>query len=563
MNTVLACGLVFAVLGAIAALAGTTRRWLHLFQLEHYESARLMSWWGRRRDLWRPLELGACAVAVVASVVSVATGHDTVAFALLVLVGVTLVAVGVLEWRREEKKPLVFTARARRLFVVSHIPALLLLVATLAVAVAGATSATTIAVLAGAGLVAVAAAPLFLAAANVALKPFERRVNRRYVHQARATLARVAPLTIGITGSYGKTTTKFCVGRVLSAGRETLVTPDSFNSFLGVTRTVNERMQPTHEAFVVEMGAYRPGDIRELCELVHPTIGILTAIGPMHLERFGSLDAISQTKAELLQSLPADGHFITNADDPRCRSLAASAHVPVTLFAVDGTDADVRASDVRVGSGRTSFTLWLGERPHAVEARLLGLHNVRNLLAAAACGLVTGVSDADIVAALEAVEAPPHRLAPIVNRRTGVVVIDDAYNSNPEGARNALDVLAEHEANRRVLVTPGMVELGSEQDAANAELGRHAARVCDVVLLVGADQTKPVERGLREGGLDSDRILVVHDIDEATKELARIVGAGDVVLFENDLPDTYIPHRRPSVRDADSADRRIGAPARR
>jgi UDP-N-acetylmuramoyl-tripeptide--D-alanyl-D-alanine ligase len=563
VSTVLDCGLVLATLGAVAAVAGTTRRWLHLFQLEHYESARLMGWWGRRRDLWRPLELGACAAAVAGSVVLAATGHDAFAAALLVAVGVALVAVGVFEWRREEKKPLVFTPRARRLFAGSLVPALVLLVVTLAVAAAGAASAAAIAVLAGVGLVAVAAAPLVLAAANVALRPFERRVNRRYVDQARATLARVAPLTIGITGSYGKTTTKFCVGRVLSGSRRTLVTPDSFNSFLGVTRTVNERMQPADEAFVVEMGAYRPGDIRELCELVHPTIGILTAIGPMHLERFGSLDAIGETKAELLRSLPPDGHFITNADDPRCRSLAASARVPVTLFAVDAADADVRASDVRVGSGRTTFTLWLGERPHAVEARLLGLHNVRNLLAAAACGIVAGLSDADIVAALEAVEAPPHRLAPIVNRSTGVVVIDDAYNSNPEGARNALDVLAEHEANRRVLVTPGMVELGSEQDAANAELGRHAARVCDVVLLVGADQTKPVERGLIEGGLGSDRILVVHDIDEATRELARIVSAGDVVLFENDLPDTYIPQRRPSLRDARSADRRVGAPARR
>jgi UDP-N-acetylmuramoyl-tripeptide--D-alanyl-D-alanine ligase len=563
LSTVLALGLVLATLGAIAALAGTTRRWLHLFQLEHYESARLLSWWGRRRDLWRPLELGACALAVAASAVTAATGHDVVACVLLVLVGLTLAAVGVLEWRREEKKPLVFTPRARRLFVVSHVPALLLLMAMLVVAAAGATSAATIAVLAGAGLVTVAVAALFLVAANVVLGPFERRVNRRFVDQARATLARVAPLTIGITGSYGKTTTKFCVGRVLSAARETLVTPDSFNSFLGVTRTVNERLQPAHEAFVVEMGAYRPGDIRELCELVHPTIGILTAIGPMHLERFGSLDAIGETKAELLRSLPADGHFITNADDPRCRLLAGSTQVRVTLFAVDATDADVRATDVRVGSGRTSFTLSLGERSYAVEARLLGVHNVRNLLAAAACGLVAGVPDADIVSALEAVEAPPHRLAPIVNRRTGVVVIDDAYNSNPEGARNALDVLAEHEANRRVLVTPGMVELGSEQDEANAELGRHAARVCDVVLLVGAEQTKPLERGLREGGLDSDRIVVVHDIDEATEELARIVGSGDVVLFENDLPDTYIPHRRPSLRDARSAERRIGAPARR
>jgi UDP-N-acetylmuramoyl-tripeptide--D-alanyl-D-alanine ligase len=284
----------------------------------------------------------------------------------------------------------------------------------------------------------------------------------------------------------------------------------------------------------------------------------------MHLERFGTIDAIRDAKAELLESLPADGHFITNADDPRCRALAASARVPVTLFAVDADDADVRASDVRFGAGRTTFTLWLGAQPYPVEARLLGVHNVRNLLAAAACGLVAGVSETDIVAALEVVEPPAHRLAAIVNRSTGVVVIDDAYNSNPEGARNALDVLAEHDASRRVLVTPGMVELGAEQDVANVELGRHAARVCDVVLLVGEAQTKAVERGLLEGGLAGDRIVVVHDIEEATRELARIVDAGDVVLFENDLPDTYIPHRRSRVRDADGAERRsLGAPLRR
>jgi len=145
-----------------------------------------------------------------------------------------------------------------------------------------------------------------------------------------------------------------------------------------------------------------------------------------------------------------------------------------------------------------------------------------------------------------------------------VVVIDDAYNSNPEGAAGALDVLAEHEANRRLLVTPGMVELGTEEEEANFELGRHAARVCDVVLLVGAEQTEPIERGLLEAGLSRTQIIVARDIEQATEELSRIVQAGDVVLFENDLPDTYVTNG--SLRDADRARglrRPLEVPARR
>ena len=319
MSTILTVGLALASVGLAADLTGRTRRWLHLFQLEHYEPARLMTWWRRRGDLRRPIHLAAVALMVAGATAFAATGDDTLAFALLSLVGAASLAVGYLEWRREEKKPLVFTPRARRLFLASLVPAVLLLAATLAVTLAGATSASAVAALIGAGVAAVAAAPLIVVMASVALSPLERRINRRYIVAARAKLEDVAPLTIGITGSYGKTTTKYCVGRVLSSSRVTLVTPQSFNSLLGVTRTVNERLEPTHEAFVVEMGAYRRGDISELCALVRPTIGILTAIGPMHLERFGSIEAIRDTKAELLASLPLDGHFITNADDPRCR----------------------------------------------------------------------------------------------------------------------------------------------------------------------------------------------------------------------------------------------------
>jgi len=319
---------------------------------------------------------------------------------------------------------------------------------------------------------------------------------------------------------------------------------------------------------VVEMGMFRRSDIAELCDLVHPTIGVLTAIGPMHLERLGSIEAIAAAKAELLQALPADGHFITNAEDPRCLELAAGATVPVTLFGIhdppgavaaasDGSmspsstprpspkntaSIQVLARDIRLADGRTTFKLQLAgpDSPHVeVSAGLLGRHNVLNLLAAAAVGRVLEIDPARIAEALSRVQAPDHRLQPIHNRRAEIVVIDDAYNSNPDGAASALEVLREHPATRRLLVTPGMVELGELEPELNRRFGEHAGDVCDLAILVGPARAAPNREGLTAGGMDVSGIHVVRDIAEATTLLGRLTRAGDVILFENDLPDTY------------------------
>lgn len=378
--------------------------------------------------------------------------------------------------------------------------------------------------------------------ANVLLKPLQNAINRRYVERARHSLHEWDPLVVGITGSYGKTTTKFCVGAVLEADRPTLVTPASYNSFLGVIRTVNEQLKARHRAFVVEMGMFRRGDITELCELVHPTVGIITAIGPMHLERLGSIEAIAAAKGELLDALPPEGHFVTNADDPLCCKLAARATVPVTLFGIENDSAKVLARDIQLVDGRTTFKLHLDgpESPSvAVSAGLLGRHNVSNLLAAAAVGRVLDIAPDRIVQGLSRVRAPEHRLQPIHNRRASIVVIDDAYNSNPDGAAAALEVLREHPASRRLIVTPGMVELGELEEELNRRFGEHAASVCDLAILVGTARTAPIREGLASAGMDPESVHVVRDIAAATDLLGRVTRAGDVVLFENDLPDTY------------------------
>jgi UDP-N-acetylmuramoyl-tripeptide--D-alanyl-D-alanine ligase len=202
----------------------------------------------------------------------------------------------------------------------------------------------------------------------------------------------------------------------------------------------------------------------------------------------------------------------------------------------------VIARDIRLADGRTTFQLQLdgqGSLAVAVSAGLLGHHNVANLLAAAAVGRVLGIPPDRIAEGLARVQAPAHRLQPIHNRRAGIVVIDDAYNSNPDGAAAALQVLHEHPASRRLLVTPGMVELGELEGQLNRSFGEHAGAVCDLAILVGPARTAPIREGLAAAGMDPASVHVVRDISEATALLGTLTRAGDVVLFENDLPDTY------------------------
>jgi len=535
-------GVAAAALAAAYCVPARMRRMLHLLQLEHYENARLFLWLRRRGEIADRSMVLAILLAVVA--VGAASADAPLIELVAGVAAAAALAPGLRPAPRAEITPLVWTERARRLFATAlALPVLVLLIgvgltfalgADLPFAIAGALA---VGVVGGCAWV--------LAASNAALAPLQRRINARFERAATDKLAAIDPRVIGITGSYGKTTTKVCVGAVLSQRLRTLITPASFNSRLGVIRTINEHLEPSHEAFVVEMGMYRAGDITELCELVHPQIGVLTAIGPVHLERLGSIDAIADAKSELARALPADGHLVANGDDPRVRAIAARAGIDTVLYGLDSDDAQVRAEQITLAEGRTAFTLVIGDGRAEVSAGLLGRHNVSNLLAAAAVGHLAGIGIEQIAAGLATVAPPEHRLAPIPNPRAGVIVIDDAYNSNPAGAAAALEVLGGHPARRRILVTPGMVELGDEEEALNERFGRQAADICDHVILVGPERTKPIARGLRAAGFEDDAITVVRDIGGATEVLAGLTRAGDVILFENDLPDMYAEDNQP------------------
>lgn len=475
------------------------RRALHVFQLEGYKRGRFLAWCRHsgRRALF-------------------VTSHAA-------------------------KKPLVMTGRAWRLLILSTVLSALLIFGASAGAHLGLGGwpADVIAWVFATTAV-VVAAPYLLVATDVALAPVQQAINNAYLNRARTKLNEIDPLVVGITGSFGKTSTKFAVARLLGPPDQTLATPGSFNTPLGVCRTINEELLPTHRFLVVEMGAYGVGEIAELCDFVRPTVGVLTSIGPAHLERFGSLHNIRAAKYEIIEALPSDGVAVMNVDDPEVRRLAdGTSHVRVIRYgARDDADPDITATDVRVTPEGTALRLKDNTTGAAVEAvtKLLGRHSVGHVLAGVAVATWAGRPLRDVAAAIENLEPVEHRLQ-LIDGSGGVTVIDDAYNSNPDGAAAALEVLESMPGKKKIVVSPGIVELGNLQFGANRDFGARAASAADVLIVVARVNREAIVAGAGSNG--RARIVTVDSLAQATEELKRFVGPGDVVLFENDLPDQY------------------------
>jgi UDP-N-acetylmuramoyl-tripeptide--D-alanyl-D-alanine ligase len=528
-----------------------TQRALHMLQLDSYANNRLLQW-VKAQPLSRLVELhsGLCHIAFLVLALVLPT---TLVSPTLLLAGWIVCEAGLLLHAyltaERPKKPLVYTARARRILGTSVAIAVGIMAAVTWLALSHfqpdfsttLSSRAVVSILLAALLV-IQLSPLVTVLANLILSPVQNAINQTYLRRAQRRLGEVKPLVMGITGSYGKTSTKYLLEHLLANHRRVLKTPLSYNTLMGVCRVINESLNADCEVFIAEMGAYRRGDIKELCDFVHPTIGILTAIGPQHLERFKTIDNVQATKYELIEALPASGVAIFNNDDSRCRALAdRTTHVRVLRYGIDtsGPPLDLCAENIAMGSEGLSFTLagWDGGRV-AVRTMLLGRHNVLNILGASCAALAIGISLQDLAKAIHDLPPVPHRLQ-LMDNGSGVTVIDDSYNSNPIGAMEALEVLGSFTTGQRILVTPGMVELGPLEVQLNEDLGARAAEVCDYVVLVGVERTKPIVTGLRRHNFPSEKIRVVRDLKGATLVLPTIVRAGDTVLFENDLPDQY------------------------
>ena len=492
---------------AASALAGV--RWLRVAQREHYlpdaASRFAVRWWVRV-----PPNLAGLVVAVAGLVLAdrfPAAGFATAAVVALGPVGLSL---------RGRSAPLAWTRRLRTLGA---------LWALLVAAIVAGTTVGGIGPLAAAATA--LATPALVDLAGAVLAPVERRLGRPYVRRAEERLRRVRPTVVAITGSYGKTSTKGYVAHLVGGARPVVASPASFNNRAGLARAVNEHLAEGTEVFVAEMGTYGPGEIAELCAWVRPDVGVITAIGPVHLERFGSEDAIVAAKAEILAGVSA---AVLVTDDARLARLADECAPEVKVWRVSGRDP---GAEVGVVEGPDGLTVHVGGEEIARDVSLEARPG--NVAAAVAVALQLGVERAEVARRLGTLPVAPHRLQPGVGPG-GVVVLDDTYNANPAGGRAALAALGRlgADAGHRILVTPGMVELGRRQSEENAALAEEAAAVATELVVVGRTNRRALVRGA-----DGTPVVVVRTREQATAWVRSHAGPGDVVLYENDLPDHY------------------------
>lgn len=525
-------------------------RLARFFQLEGYDSRRYLRWlFGKmtRYVMWRALIF--VGVALLVALLLGIFGQDTPALYLVVW-GTAAVLSALPEPTKEVKQKFSLTQRAIRLLITAFALALIAMVGVVVIieTAADASQRTEFALVSFLGVVVYHLAPFILPLANIVNFPIEAGFRRMFRERARRTLKKAGPVVIGITGSYGKTSTKSYLAHILGGRYNVLATPKSYNTLMGVCIVINNDLanNTSYDYFITEMGAYVEGEIRDICKLTQPQISIVTAVGPQHLERFGSVEATARAKYEIIEALPQDGIGVFNWDNHYVRTMYEKGY-PDTRIAVSWENAE-HATQLRFLARNVKQTLnglefdvvdtCLEEEEH-FSTGLIGAHNVTNILLATAVARHLEIPLTEIAVRVASLAPAEHRL----QRKTlpgNITVIDDAYSANPVGSHNVLDVLGLYTNGRRILITPGIVELGPLQAQENTKLGAHAAQVCTEVVLVGIEQTEPIKQGLLKAGFNTDHLHIYDTRDEAIAWFNRELKEGDTVLFLNDLPDTYL-----------------------
>lgn len=514
------------------------RQALHLFQLSSYQDGSyLKAVKTHKKDFRSIRRILPCIVMLLGAVSFSSMPWMTLAGMLLYLL---------LNRPKKAKKPLVYTARVKRLLCCAGILAVLwlLLLNYASTCLLYAALVRQSAALARWSLLLPVLAVVLtilwehrlVLLCNDLMSPIEHAISQHYYKDAQRILESMPELTvIGITGSYGKTSTKYFLERLLSLRYNVYMTPGNYNTTLGVVRAVREGLRPTHQIFLCEMGARHVGDIAEICQLVHPSMGIITSVGPQHLDTFGTLTNVLNTKLELAAAVKGKGPVFLNFD-----SVPLANHAPQQQVISYGQEGiHYHLSDLRIDENGSCFTVTApdGQR-QSFSTRLLGQANVQNICGAIAVANTLDIPLAHLAPAVRQLEGAPHRLQLL--RQPGLTIIDDAYNSNPAGAKNALETLALCRG-LRIAVTPGLVELGEQEQEYNETLGRQAAACCHWLITVGDQpRTEAIRQGAREGGLHRERILEAKTVQQAM-ELARGLPAeeGRFVLLLNDLTDNY------------------------
>ncbi len=381
--------------------------------------------------------------------------------------------------------------------------------------------------------------PVLVPLAHWMLSPLENAINRGYILKAKRKLAQFPDLIkIGITGSFGKTSTKNFLCTILSERYSVCATPSSFNTPLGITRTVLENLNVGHQVFIAEMGARQTGDVEKLCDIVEPKYGILTSIGAQHIATFKSFENVKRAKNELPEYLKEhDGFCVFNVDSEPVRELSGQSKCKKLQVTVQHK-ADVWASDIITDTKGTNFTLHFGNENLQCNTKLLGVHNISNILSCVGIANALGLSPAQIVAGISKIQPVEHRLQ-MMSGENGVTILDDTYNASIEGSKRALEVLSLFKDRRKVVITSGLVELGTLERLENYNFGARIAEVADLVVVVNRTNFLSIKQGLLDGGFSLDKIYSSDSVVEVQKLLKELILPNDVILWENDLPDNY------------------------
>ncbi len=500
-----------------------TKNALHMFQQNRYETYRYTKWLFNKNNLHFSL---APLFPIVLLLVRIILKKGSI-YELAVLIVTVLYSIYAInkESKKEYIKDLNVTARVKR-----QIAVMVILEAAIAYLLY-----KKFVVL---SLVMIFGPYLLIYVMHLLTNPIENAVKKKYENEARNILDKMDDLIkVGITGSFGKTTTKNIVTDIISESYYTLMTPASYNTPMGITRTIREMLKPIHEVFVCEMGADHVGEITYLMNFVKPKYGIITSIGPQHLNTFKSMDNIIREKMEMIERLPYNGVGIINCDNEYINAYHIHNNCKVVKVGIENKEADYFAYDIEYTKDGSKFTLKLDDKEYRFETVLLGKHNIVNLLSAIALAKELKVPNEEIVKNVKEVKRVEHRLE--LKKINGYTFIDNAFNSNPVSSKLSLDVL-QMMPGRRVIVTPGLIDLGDKQDGYNYQFGQYMPGKADLVILVGERTSRPIKEGLKEAGFNMDDCLVFASVKEAFAYIYTHLSQEDTILLENDLPDAFL-----------------------
>lgn len=506
----------------------------HMLQQNSYRPERYWRWLrgGDISSVWRLIDIAMIFLLMASNLLPFQVASLIIA---IVCVTKTFIIL-----TQKFKKPLVFTKRVWRLYITTGILSvggvLPVIICTSGKIYGGIYYGFQLSLLIILAICAFSWIVVFMAL--FILMPLERYINARFRRDAEHILAGNKDMkVVGITGSYGKTSTKHYLHRILSEKYETLMTPGSFNTPMGVVRTVREMMKPYTEVFICEMGAKQKGDIKEICDIVNPEIGIITAVGPMHLETFKTIENVQSTKFELADALPSDGLIVINNDFEYCANREVSNTNCIRYSTTNSKDADYKATNVKYDAEGTTFNIVCPDgKELPFRTHLIGECNVSNLIAAIIVAMKLGVEEEKIRVGVKKIQQVEHRLS-IKRTPANVTIIDDAFNSNPSGAKMAIDVLSQFNEGRRIVVTPGMIELGEKEFELNKALGKYIGQNTDYAIVVGHYNREALLEGLKSTAMPYENIRIADSFNDAQKILSAILQSGDTVLYENDLPD--------------------------